>query len=59
MESALSFEEIKEIKQLDILSGLLVVLFAFFLLLFYSSPLIETVQGAMLPLSQMSFHNNP
>lgn len=49
MKTAQVFQEEKEIKLLDTLSGLLVVLFVVALFLFYSFPFIQTVEGEALP----------
>lgn len=55
MNPAQQIDDEKDIKVLDTLSGLLVLLFTFFLLLFYSFPLIQAVEGEMLTPSQIEY----
>lgn len=49
MKTALTFDEKKDVKQLDILSALIVILFTFFILLFYSFPFMQTIKGFIVP----------
>lgn len=49
MTSALTFQDKEDVKQLDMLSGLLVVLFALHLMLFYSLSLIKPLQEEIFP----------
>lgn len=55
MKTALTFDEKEDVKQLDTLSALIVILFTFFILLFYSFPFVQVVEGVIVPNASASF----